>query len=122
MVEYKLEVIVLPVADVDRAKEFYRRIGFREDLDYVDGDFRVVQFTPPGSAASIVVGSGIGAAAPGSMESVYLAVGDIEEARSDLIRRGVEVTFADDGSVASFADPDGNGFLLQEISERFPGR
>ena len=101
MVEYKLEVIVLPVADVDRSKEFYRRIGFREDLDYIDGDFRVVHFTPPGSGASIIVGDGIGNAAAGSMENVHLVVGDIEEARADLIGRGVEVSeiFHDEGGV-----------------------
>ncbi|WP_433381426.1 VOC family protein [Actinoplanes sp. CA-142083] len=147
MVEYKLEVIVLPVADVDRSKEFYKRAGFREDLDYIDGEFRVVHFTPPGSAASIIVGDGIGTAAPGSVENVHLVVGDIEEARADLVGRGVEVSeiFHDEGGVfhhageqkrvrglypgrrsygsfASFADPDGNGFLLQEVTERFPGR
>ncbi len=148
MVDYQLEVIVLPVADVDRAKEFYRRIGFREDLDYVDGqDFRVVHFTPPGSHCSIVVGKGIGTAAPGSVENVHLIVRDIEEARADLVGRGVEVSeifhdadgvfhHAGDekrvpglypgrlsyGSFASFSDPDGNGFLLQEVTERFPGR
>jgi catechol 2,3-dioxygenase-like lactoylglutathione lyase family enzyme len=148
VVEYQLEVIVLPTADVDRAKEFYRRIGFREDLDYVDGDdFRVVHFTPPGSHCSIVVGTGIGTAEPGSVENVHLVVRDIEEARADLTGRGVEVSeiFHDAGGVfhhagaeqrvvglypgrlsygsfASFSDPDGNGFLLQEITERFPGR
>lgn len=147
VVEYKLEVIVLPVKDVDRAKEFYRKAGFREDLDYVDGDFRVVHFTPPGSAASIIVGDGISTAEPGSMENLHLVVGDIEEARADLVSRGVEVSeiFHDEGGVfhhagdrkrvpglypgrrsygsfASFSDPDGNGFLLQEVTERFPGR
>ena len=148
MVEYRLEVIVLPVADVDRAKEFYRRIGFREDLDYADADgFRVVQFTPPGSACSIVFGAGIGYAAPGSVENVHLVVGDLGQARDDLLARGAEVSaiFHDEdgvfhhagtqgrapgfypgrrsyGSFASFSDPDGNGFLLQEIAERLPGR
>ena len=148
MVDYLLEVIVLPVADVDRAKEFYKRVGFREDLDYVDGqDFRVVHFTPPGSHCSIVVGKGIGAAAPGSTENVHLIVRDIEEARADLIGRGVKVSeiFHDEGGVfhhagtekrvpglypgrrsygsfASFSDPDGNDFLLQEVTERHPGR
>jgi catechol 2,3-dioxygenase-like lactoylglutathione lyase family enzyme len=148
MVEYKLEVLVLPVADVDRAKEFYRRIGFREDLDHFDGeDFRVVHFTPPGSHCSIVFGTGIGHAVPGSVENVCFVVGDIEQARADLIARGVNVSeiFHDRGGVflhagtderapglypgrrsygsfASFSDPDGNGFLLQEVAERLPGR
>jgi catechol 2,3-dioxygenase-like lactoylglutathione lyase family enzyme len=148
MVEYKLEVLVLPVADVDRAKEFYRRIGFREDLDHCDGeDFRVVHFTPPGSHCSIVFGTGIGHAEPGSVENVCFVVGDIEQARADLIARGVAVSeiFHDRGgaflhagtdqrvpglypgrrsycSFAAFSDPDGNGFLLQEVAERLPGR
>jgi catechol 2,3-dioxygenase-like lactoylglutathione lyase family enzyme len=148
MVEYLLEVIVLPVADVDRAKEFYNRLGFREDVDYIDGtDFRVVHFTPRGSHCSIVLGTGIGTAAPGSVENVHLVVRDLEEARADLIGRGVEVSeiFHDEdgvfhhagqqkrapglcpgrasyGSFASFSDPDGNGFLLQEVTERYPWR
>ncbi|MEU8299679.1 VOC family protein [Micromonospora sp. NPDC048909] len=148
MVDYQLELIVLPVADVDRAREFYSRLGFREDLDYAGGDgFRVVHFTPPGSHCSIVVGEGIGTAAPGSVENVHLIVRDIEEARADLVSKGVEVSeiFHDAdgvfhhagtakrvpglypgrrsyGSFASFTDPDGNGFLLQEITERLPGR
>ncbi|MGC5311808.1 VOC family protein [Micromonospora zamorensis] len=144
--EYKLEVIVLPVADVDRAKEFYTRIGFREDLDYIDGpDFRVVHFTPPGSHCSLVFGIGIGEAQPGSVENLHLVVCDIEQARADLVACGVDVSqiFHDEdgvfhhagrqkrvlglypgrrsyGSFASFSDPDGNGFLLQEIIERCP--
>ncbi|RKN22653.1 glyoxalase [Micromonospora musae] len=148
MVDYQLELIVLPVADVDRAKEFYTRLGFREDLDYVGGEgFRVVHFTPPGSHCSIVIGEGIGTAAPGSTENVHLIVSDIEEARADLLGRGVEVSeiFHDAdgvfhhagtekrvpglypgrrsyGSFASFTDPDGNQFMLQEITERLPGR
>ncbi|MFG2059465.1 VOC family protein [Micromonospora sp. NPDC048930] len=148
MTEYKLELIVLPVADVDRAKDFYKRIGFREDLDYVDGeDFRVVHFTPPGSQCSIVVGKGISTAEPGSVQNLHLIVSDIEQARAELIGHGVEVSeiFHDEGGVfhhagtekrvpglypgrrsygsfASFSDPDGNGFLLQEITERLPGR
>jgi catechol 2,3-dioxygenase-like lactoylglutathione lyase family enzyme len=147
VIEYKLEVIVLPVQDVDRAKEFYRKAGFREDLDYIDEGFRVVHFTPPGSAASIIVGDGISTAEPGSMQNLHLVVGDIERARADLVSRGVEVSeiFHDEGGVfhhagdekrvpglypgrrsygsfASFSDPDGNGFLLQEVTERFPGR
>jgi catechol 2,3-dioxygenase-like lactoylglutathione lyase family enzyme len=147
-VEYSLELIVLPVSDVERAREFYRRIGFREDLDYVGGpDFRVVRFTPPGSACSIVVGAGIGTAAPGSAENVHLIVRDIVAARAELIGRGVAVSeifhdpdavlfhHADEArrrpglypgrlsyaSFASFTDPDGNGFLLQEVTERHPG-
>jgi catechol 2,3-dioxygenase-like lactoylglutathione lyase family enzyme len=148
MVDYQLELIVLPVSDVDRSKEFFRRIGFREDLDYIDGDdFRVVHFTPPGSPCSIVVGVGIGTAVPGSAENIHLTVGDIEQARADLVGRGVEVSeiFHDEDGVfhhagtgkrapglypgrasycsfASFTDPDGNGFLLQEVTERHPGR
>lgn len=148
VVDYQLELIGLPVADVDRAKEFYLRIGFREDLDYVGGpDFRVVHVTPPGSPCSIVFGTGIAAATPGSVENVYLVVRDIEEARADLITRGVEVSeiFHDAdgvfhhageekrvpglspgrpsyGSFASFRDPDGNGFLLQEVTERWTWR
>ena len=148
MVEYKLEVIVLPVTDVDRAKDFYRRIGFREDLDYVDGDgFRVVHFTPPGSQCSIIVGTGISTAQPGTVQNLHLIVDDIEKARADQISRGVEVSeiFHDEGGVfhhagtekrvpglypgrrsygsfASFSDPDGNGFVLQEVTERQLGR
>jgi catechol 2,3-dioxygenase-like lactoylglutathione lyase family enzyme len=148
MVEYKLEVIVLPVADVDRAKDFYKRIGFREDLDYVDGaDFRVVHFTPPGSQCSIIVGTGISTAQPGSAQNLHLIVDDIEKARAHLISRGVEVSeiFHDEGGVfhhagtekrvpglypgrrsygsfVSFSDPDGNGFVLQEVTERQFGR
>jgi catechol 2,3-dioxygenase-like lactoylglutathione lyase family enzyme len=146
--DYQLELIVLPVEDVDRACDFYRRIGFREDADYVAGDdFRVVQFTPPGSACSIAFGTGISDAEPGSVKNVHLVVEDIVAAREDLRRRGVEVSeiFHDEdgvfhhaggrgrvpglypgrasyGSFASFHDPDGNEFLLQEVSERYPGR
>jgi catechol 2,3-dioxygenase-like lactoylglutathione lyase family enzyme len=149
VMEYKLEAIVLPVADVDRAKEFYRRIGFREDLDYLveDEDFRVVHFTPPGSHCSVIVGSGISTARPGSVQNLHLVVDDIERARAALVAAGVEVSeiFHDEGGVfhhagtekrvpglypgrrsygsfASFSDPDGNGFLLQEVTERIPGR
>ncbi|MFC4033297.1 VOC family protein [Streptomyces polygonati] len=146
--EYKLEVLVLPVADVDRAKDFYERIGFRTDLDHTDGaDFRVVHVTPPGSPCSIVIGTGVTTARPGSVRDLHLVVADIEKARADLIGRGVEVSeiFHDEGGVfhhagtekrvrglqperrsygsfASFSDPDGNGFLLQEITERQSGR
>ncbi|MGC5168011.1 VOC family protein [Luteimicrobium sp. DT211] len=146
--DYQLELIVLPVEDVDRAREFYRRIGFREDADYVgDDDFRMVQFTPPGSACSIAFGTGISAAEPGSVENLHLVVEDVVVARDELLRRGVEVSeiFHDEdgvfhhaggerrvpglypgrasyGSFASFRDPDGNEFLLQEVTERYPGR
>ena len=146
--DYQLELIVLPVTDVDRARDFYRRIGFREDSDYVgDDDFRVVQFTPPGSGCSIAFGTGISDAEPGSVENVHLVVEDVVAARDELVRRGVEVSpvFHDEdgvfhhaggrgrveglypgrasyGSFASFRDPDGNEFLLQEVSERYPGR
>jgi catechol 2,3-dioxygenase-like lactoylglutathione lyase family enzyme len=148
LVDMKLEVIVLPVSDVDRAKAFYRCAGFREDLDYAAGeDFRVVQFTPPGSVASIVFGSGITAATPGSVGGLQLVVPDLDAARSELIQRGVNVgaIFHDMGGVfyhhspawevpgldpagrdlASFArffDPDGNGWVLQEGRHRSPGR
>jgi catechol 2,3-dioxygenase-like lactoylglutathione lyase family enzyme len=144
----KLEVVVVPVSDVDRAKSFYEAMGFRMDIDYVDGeDFRVVQFTPPGSECSIIIGSGITSAAPGSAEALQLTVLDIEAARDELIGRGIEVSEAfhdaggvfhhagekgrvtgpdpersDYGSFASFSDPDGNGWLLQEVKVRAPGR
>jgi catechol 2,3-dioxygenase-like lactoylglutathione lyase family enzyme len=148
IMDLKLEIIVLPVADVDRAKEFYRKLGFREDVDYVGPEgFRVVQFTPPGSAASITIGSGITDAAPGSTQGIHLIVDDVIAAREDLIARGIEVSevFHDAGGVfhhggirdrlrgpqaerksygsfLSFQDPDGNGFLLQEVTTRGPGR
>jgi catechol 2,3-dioxygenase-like lactoylglutathione lyase family enzyme len=146
--DFKLEVVVVPVSDVDRAKDFYAAIGFREDLDYVgDDSFRVVHMTPPGSACSIVFGTGIGTARPGSLENVHLVVHDIERARAHLVARGVDVSgiFHDEGGVfyrsgldhrvdglypgrrsygsfASFCDPDGNVFLLQEVTQRAPGR
>ncbi|MGB3331076.1 MAG: VOC family protein [Thermomicrobiales bacterium] len=144
----KLEVVVLPVSDVDRAKAFYEQLGWRMDIDYDDGEaFRVVQLTPPGSEASIIIGEGITAAAPGSMEGMQLVVNDIEAARDELIGRGVEVSeiFRDSGGVfhhagtthrvsgpdperrsygsfASFSDPDGNGWFIQEVRQRGPGR
>jgi catechol 2,3-dioxygenase-like lactoylglutathione lyase family enzyme len=137
---------VLPVSDVDRAKSFYRSAGFREDFDYASGqDFRVVQFTPPGSEASIVFGTGITAAPPGSVCGLQLVVPDIDVACSDLVRRGIEVgsIFHDMGGVfyhhspawevpgrdpvgrdrasfARFCDPDGNGWVLQEMRHRPP--
>ena len=144
----KLEVVVLPVSDVNRAKTFYQSVGFREDLDYSSGDdFRIVQFTPRGSGASIVFGIGITDAPPGSVEGLQLVVPDIEAARMVLISRGVDVTdvFHDIGGVfyhrspayeipgvdpdrrsygsfARFSDPDGNEWILQEVRQRAPGR
>jgi predicted enzyme related to lactoylglutathione lyase len=141
--EMKLEVIQVPVSDIDRAKAFYASLGWREDADFdLSEDFRVVQFTPPGSGCSIAFGKGIGTMEPGSMQRMEMAVNDIDAAREDLIGRGVEVSepFHLDGgpggdvapgpdpertsynTYATFSDPDGNGFLLQEISERLPGR
>jgi catechol 2,3-dioxygenase-like lactoylglutathione lyase family enzyme len=146
--DLRLEVVVVPVSDVDRAKRFYLNLGFRLDVDYVSGDdFRVVQMTPPGSACSVTIGTGITAAVPGSTQGLLLAVNDIEAVRAALIGRGIEVSdlFHDVGGVfhhagtegrvpgldperhsygsfASFRDPDGNGWLLQEITTRLPGR
>jgi catechol 2,3-dioxygenase-like lactoylglutathione lyase family enzyme len=139
--DMKLEVVVVPVSDVDRAKRFYEQLGWRLDADFVIGpDFRVVQFTPPGSAASIHFGKGVSKAAPGALQSLYLVVSDIEAARADLVRRGVavsEIFHRAPGaeprpgpdperrsyqSFATFSDPDGNGWLLQEIRQRLPGR
>jgi catechol 2,3-dioxygenase-like lactoylglutathione lyase family enzyme len=147
-VDMKLEVVVLPVADVDRAKAFYERAGFVEDFDHTSGpEFRVVQFTPPGSAASIILGTGVTGATPGSVGGLQLIVSDIEAARAELARRGVDVgdVFHDMGGVfyhhspawelpgcdpagrdhasfARFEDPDGNGWVLQEVKHRAPGR
>ena len=141
-VEMKLEVVVIPVSDVDRAKRFYEGLGWRLDADFPGaGDFRVVQMTPPGSKCSIHFGKGVTAAAPGSVQNLYLVVSDIEAARRELIGYGVEVSAAfhftgfggkpvqgpdtEGGSYKTFAtfkDPDGNGFLLQEIKTRLPGR
>ncbi|MGW1890589.1 VOC family protein [Streptomyces sp. NPDC002004] len=144
----KLEVVVIPVADVDRAKAFYKALGWREDADFADGnDFRVVQMTPPGSPCSVIFGSGVGDAAPGSAQGLHLVVPDVEAARAELVARGAEVgeVFHDAGGVfhragtdnrvpgpdperrsyasfASFSDPDGNGWVLQEVTERLPGR
>jgi catechol 2,3-dioxygenase-like lactoylglutathione lyase family enzyme len=147
--DLKLEVVVLPVADAGRAKDFYQGLlGWRLDADYADGDdFRVVQLTPPGSPGSIIFGTGVSAAAPGSAEGLHLVVTDIEAARAELVGRGVDVSevFHDAGGVfhhagtkgrvlgpdpqrrsygsfVSFNDPDGNGWLLQEITTRLPGR
>jgi catechol 2,3-dioxygenase-like lactoylglutathione lyase family enzyme len=146
--DLKLEVVLVPVADADRAKDFYARLGWRLDADFVKGaDFRVVQLTPPGSACSIIFGTGITSAAPGSADGLQLVVDDIEAARKELISKGVDVseTFHDEGGVfhhagtagrvagpapdgasygsfASFSDPDGNGWFLQQITTRLPGR
>jgi catechol 2,3-dioxygenase-like lactoylglutathione lyase family enzyme len=149
--DLKLEVVIVPVADVDRAKEFYTRVGFREDIDFAGSDaFRVVQMTPPGSACAIIFGKGVTTAQPGSIDRLVLAVSDVDAARNELVSHGVPVSavFHDAGgglaggfyartearapgpdpqrrsyaSYASFSDPDGNAWLLQEITERLPGR
>jgi catechol 2,3-dioxygenase-like lactoylglutathione lyase family enzyme len=146
--DLKLEVVVIPVSDVDRAKQFYKSLGWREDADFVgDEGFRVVQLTPPGSACSIIFGSGVTSTAPGSVQDLVLAVTDIEAARAELAERGASVTevYHDAGGIfyhadgaqrvpgpdpargtyasfASFSDPDGNGWVLQEITSRLPGR
>jgi len=152
-VDMKFEIVVIPVSDVDRAKEFYGRLGWRLDADYDSGkDFRVIQFTPPGSGCSIIFGKNVTAAAPGSVQGMYLIVSDIQAARKELLDRGVEISevFHDAAGVyagmdepylfgrvrvsgpdtehrsyrsfASFRDPDGNGWLFQEITTRLPGR
>jgi predicted enzyme related to lactoylglutathione lyase len=142
--DMKLEVITLPVSDVGHAKGFYEKLGWRLDADFSSGAERVVQFTPPGSPASVHFGSNLTPATPGSVRNLFLVVSDIEAAREDLVRRGVEVSevfhyaagpapfggqvtgLAPDrlsyGSYASFEDPDGNSWLLQEITTRLPGR
>jgi catechol 2,3-dioxygenase-like lactoylglutathione lyase family enzyme len=135
-VDMNLEVVTVPVSDVDRAKAFYQSLGWRLDADIVAGDdFRVVQFTPPHSQCSIHFGKGLTTAEPGSLDRVILAVKDIDAARADLVSRGVDVgevyeTKPPGSDVpgrsyfayASFSDPDGNGWLLQEITTRLPGR
>src|SRR4051812_6549162 len=141
-VDMKLEVIVLPVSDVERAKRFYQGLGWRLDADFPEGDdFRVVQLTPPGSPCSIHFGKGVTKAAPGSVQNLYLVVSDIDAARAELIAHGANVSeiFHNGGlrgprlpgrdperrsyrTFATFSDPDGNGWLLQEINERLPGR
>lgn len=146
--EMRLEVVVMPVSDVDRAKRFYEGLGWRLDADLaVDDGYRVVQLTPPGSTCSIIFGEGVTTATPGSSEGLQLSVYDIDAARADLVARGVDVSevfhdetgifhhagtegrvggpapeHADYGSFVSFSDPDGNGWLLQEIKTRLPGR
>jgi catechol 2,3-dioxygenase-like lactoylglutathione lyase family enzyme len=148
-VDMKLEVVVVPVADVDRAKEFYAGLGWRLDADFpFDNGFRVVQFTPPGSACSVQFGTNMTSAAAGSARGLYLIVSDIEAAREDLVAHGVDASevfhagapgaqFQSDGSgrvsgpapdhasyssFVTFDDPDGNGWLLQELTTRLPGR
>ena len=152
-VDMKLEIVVIPVSDVDRAKAFYQSLGWRLDADFAAGnEWRVIQFTPPGSGCSVIFGKNVTSAAPGSARGLYLIVSDIAAARADLLARGVavsEVFHAAAGvytgldepflfgrlrvtgpdpehrtyrSFASFSDPDGNGWLLQEITGRLPGR
>lgn len=121
--EWKLELVPIPVSDVDRAKVFYtEKAGFDVDLDHRGGDeFRVVQLTPPGSACSIAIGTGIVDTPPGSVQGLHLVVSDINAARAELAERGVEVGEVQDlGGVlyVSFSDPDGNGWALQQISAR----
>jgi catechol 2,3-dioxygenase-like lactoylglutathione lyase family enzyme len=151
--EMKFEIVVIPVSDVDRAKAFYGNLGWRLDADFAAGeDWRVIQFTPPGSGCSVIFGKNVTAQAPGSAQGLYLIVSDIGVARKDLLARGVEVSevFHDAGDVyagtdepylfgrlrvsgpdpdhrsyrsfASFRDPDGNGWLFQEVTARLPGR
>jgi catechol 2,3-dioxygenase-like lactoylglutathione lyase family enzyme len=153
-VDMKFEIVVIPVSDIDRAKEFYQKLGWRLDADYAtdDKDFRVLQFTPPGSGCSVIFGKRVTAATPGSSQGLYLIVSDVEAARKELLDRGVDVSevFHAEGNVyagsdepflfgqrrvagadpnhgsyrsfASFHDPDGNGWLFQEITTRLPGR
>jgi catechol 2,3-dioxygenase-like lactoylglutathione lyase family enzyme len=146
--DYRLEVVVVPVSDVDKAKDFYQALGWRLDADFVTGpDFRVVQMTPPGSACAIIFGAGVTSATPGSAQGLQLVVSDIDAARAELASRGAEVSevFHDAGGVfhhagttgrvpgpapehksygswLSFSDPDGNSWFVQEVSTRLPGR
>jgi catechol 2,3-dioxygenase-like lactoylglutathione lyase family enzyme len=151
-VDMKFEIVVIPVSDVDRAKEFYAKLGWRLDADFGNGkDFRIIQFTPPGSGCSVIFGRNVTPAAPGSAQGLYLIVYDIQAARKALLDRGVQISevFHSAGeyagtdepylfgrvrvsgpdpahgsyrSFASFRDPDGNGWLFQEITSRLPGR
>jgi catechol 2,3-dioxygenase-like lactoylglutathione lyase family enzyme len=152
-IDMKLEIVVVPVSDVDRAKTFYASLGWRLDADFAsDDDWRVIQFTPPGSPTSVIFGKNVTAAAPGSAQGLYLIVSDIEAARKELLGRGVKVSEVFHGagdvhtgadqpylsgrrrvsgvdpergsyrSFVSFSDPDGNGWLFQEITTRLPGR
>jgi catechol 2,3-dioxygenase-like lactoylglutathione lyase family enzyme len=146
-IDMKLEVIVIPVSDVDRAKRFYSELGWRLDIDYTNGiDYRVIQFTPPGSGCSIIFGKSVTAATPGSMQGLHLIVFDIQAARDELLRRGIAISepFHDAGGIfhhagakgivsgpnpqrksyasyASFCDPDGNGWVFQEVTARLTG-
>jgi predicted enzyme related to lactoylglutathione lyase len=119
--DFKLELIALPVSDVDRAKAFYAQAGFVVDHDHrVSDDVRFVQLTPPGSACSIAFGEGITTAAPGSVEGLQLVVADIHQARAELLGRGVEVSDVKEfpwGSFVWFSDPDGNGWAVQQLSQ-----
>jgi catechol 2,3-dioxygenase-like lactoylglutathione lyase family enzyme len=151
-VDMKFEIVVIPVSDVDRAKEFYAKLGWRLDADYDNGkDFRIIQFTPTASGCSVIFGKNVTPAAPGSAQGLYLIVSDVQAARKNLLDRGVQISevFHNDGvyagtdepflfgrvrvsgqdpehrsyrSFASFRDPDGNGWLFQEITTRLPGR
>jgi len=152
-VDMKFEIVIIPVSDIDRAKDFYTKLGWRLDADYDNGkDFRVIQFTPPGSGCSVIFGRNVTDAVPGSVQGLYLIVTDIEAARENLLRSGVAVSEVFHGgdnvyagpdqpylfgrirvkgpdpvrrsyrSFASFSDPDGNGWLFQEIMTRLPGR
>jgi catechol 2,3-dioxygenase-like lactoylglutathione lyase family enzyme len=136
-IDMKLEVVTVPVSDVDRAKRFYQSLGWRLDVDLGSDDaVRVVQFTPPHSGCSIHIGKGLTSAPPGSAERMLLAVEDIDAARQDLIERGIDVSEVDVQepppglgatgrsyfAYAAFKDPDGNAWLLQEITTRIPGR
>jgi catechol 2,3-dioxygenase-like lactoylglutathione lyase family enzyme len=150
--DMKFEIVVIPVSDVERAKEFYAKLGWRLDADFDNGkDFRIIQFTPPGSGCSLIFGKNVTAAAPGSAQGLYLIVSDVQAARQALLDRGVQITevFHNEGvyagtdepflfgrvrvsgpdpehrsyrSFASFRDPDGNGWLFQEITARLAGR
>lgn len=148
VVDQKLEVVVIPVSDVDRAKEFYERLGWRLDADRGAGDFRLIQFTPPGSPCSVQFGRNLTPAAPGSAQALLLIVSDVVAARGELVRRGIEASEVyycspgtacrfpgsagrlsgpeperrSYGSFVSFSDPDGNGWVLQEVTARLPGR
>jgi catechol 2,3-dioxygenase-like lactoylglutathione lyase family enzyme len=136
-IDMGLEVVTVPVSDVDRAKRFYQSLGWRLDADFDGGDVRLVQMTPPHSQCSIHFGKGITPAVPGSLDRLLLAVNDIDAAREDLAGRGVEVSQVEEQpkppgfpdlpgrsyfAYASFSDPDGNGWLLQEVTTRLPGR
>jgi catechol 2,3-dioxygenase-like lactoylglutathione lyase family enzyme len=150
--DMKLEIVVIPVSNVDRAKEFYAKLGWRLDAEFGGGDdYRIMQFTPPGSGCSVIFGKNVTPATPGTAQGLYLIVSDIEAARAELVGRGIDVSevFHNDGvpagsdeaflfgrrrvsgpdparatyrSFASFRDPDGNGWLLQEVTNRLPGR